>query len=240
MMRLPHADATESQRREKAAGIIDLVRPVQDAAILDVGTGSGHIASAIAQAVPDGSVHSVDVVDVRTVPDGYEFSVYDGWRLPFADGEFDVVVSNHVIEHVGARAAQQRHLDEIARVLAPAGVAYLAAPLKYRLIEPHYKLPLLSWLSPRWADVMVRVSGRGTHYDVVAPTRPCLRAMIEAAGLREEDKSGVVATRMLARLALPRMLQGPVAWTVDRLRVFYPSYVALLRRAGGEQGGLLR
>src|SRR5262245_66282164 len=36
--------------------------------------------------------------------------------LPFADGEFDVVFSNAVIEHVGSRERQREFVNEILRV----------------------------------------------------------------------------------------------------------------------------
>jgi SAM-dependent methyltransferase len=45
--------------------------------------------------------------------------------LPFPARSFDVVLSNHVIEHV---LNQRLHLGEIRRVLADRGVCYLATP----------------------------------------------------------------------------------------------------------------
>ncbi|MFH1085736.1 MAG: class I SAM-dependent methyltransferase [Chloroflexota bacterium] len=49
----------------------------------------------------------------------------DTQRLPFADGAFDVVVSNSAIEH---RFFPERHLDECARVLKPGGRLILCLP----------------------------------------------------------------------------------------------------------------
>ena len=61
------------------------------------------------------------------------------------DGSFDVVVSNHVVEHVGDREAQRTHLAELRRVLAADGLGYLATPTRWALVEPHFTVPLLSW-----------------------------------------------------------------------------------------------
>lgn len=68
----------------------------------------------------------MDVVDNRLVSYGYRYHEVEGVALPFADMNFDVVVSNHVIEHVGDEKAQVQHLHEIRRVMRPDGVGYLA------------------------------------------------------------------------------------------------------------------
>jgi SAM-dependent methyltransferase len=64
-------------------------------------------------------------------------------RLPFPDGTFDVVISNHVVEHV---ADPDRHLSEIRRVLKASGVCYLATPNRWWLFEVHSRLAFLHWL----------------------------------------------------------------------------------------------
>lgn len=61
--------------------------------------------------------------------------LYDGKRLPFADGEFDTVLSVQTLEHT---PAPQALLREMARVLRPNGVLLLSAPFSFRLHEePH-------------------------------------------------------------------------------------------------------
>jgi SAM-dependent methyltransferase len=45
-------------------------------------------------------------------------------------------------------------LDEVWRVLKPGGLAYLACPNRYSLVEPHYRLPFLSWFPVRWLTFM--------------------------------------------------------------------------------------
>jgi SAM-dependent methyltransferase len=52
--------------------------------------------------------------------------VVDVCAMPFADGEFDVVIANHVLEHV---ADDGRALREIHRVLGPTGWAILMVPI---------------------------------------------------------------------------------------------------------------
>jgi SAM-dependent methyltransferase len=51
-------------------------------------------------------------------------------QLPFADGEFDLIICNHVLEHV---AAPQRALAELHRCLTPAGLLIAQTPYSSRL-----------------------------------------------------------------------------------------------------------
>jgi ubiquinone/menaquinone biosynthesis C-methylase UbiE len=71
-------------------------------------------------------VEVVDVCDIRLERGGYRFSLAADTKLPFEDASFDVVLSNHVIEHVRDDAA---HISEIRRVLRDGGVGYLAVPI---------------------------------------------------------------------------------------------------------------
>jgi SAM-dependent methyltransferase len=55
---------------------------------------------------------------------------FDLTALPFPDADFDVVIANHVLEHV---ADDARALAEIRRVLRPGGWAMLAVPIAHKL-----------------------------------------------------------------------------------------------------------
>lgn len=134
--------------------------------MLEVGAGSGVISAYFAEKYAGAlSVSAVDVQDQRITSGGFDFRLYDGERLPFNDGKFDLIVSNHVIEHVGSRDNQQRHLSELARVLAKGGTLYLATPSKWQIVEPHFRLPWLSWIPYSMRDKYVRLAGRGERYD---------------------------------------------------------------------------
>lgn len=85
----------------------------------------------------------------------------DAMRLPIGDNAMDVVVCNHVYEHV---PDSQILLDEVFRVLKPGGFCYFAAGNKYSLIEGHYRLPFLSWLPKSIAHKYLQFTKRGTIY----------------------------------------------------------------------------
>ena len=67
----------------------------------------------------------------------------DALEMPFADGEFDIVFSNAVIEHVGGREQQRRFVVESLRV---ARRAFVTTPNRWFPVEVHTRLPLVHWL----------------------------------------------------------------------------------------------
>ncbi|MCB1773747.1 MAG: class I SAM-dependent methyltransferase [Gammaproteobacteria bacterium] len=136
--------STTGGRRAKAEKILAILAaagsPLKPAhRVLDLGCGSGEIASHLARYA---EVSCADAIDQRTQGQDLPFQVA-GDTLPFADHAFDVVVSNHVIEHVPDAA---NHLREIHRVVRPGGTVYLATPNRWWPWEFHAHLPLLHYL----------------------------------------------------------------------------------------------
>jgi SAM-dependent methyltransferase len=134
--------------------------------------------------------------------EGYVFRKVEGTALPFDAGMFDIVITNHVIEHVGDVTDQLHHLEEIGRVLAPHGLAYLAVPNKWRLVEPHFRLPLLSWLPQPLCDLYVRVLGRGSYYDCRPLGHGEAMRLFARAGFANEDAT-VEAIRSTLEIEYP-------------------------------------
>lgn len=224
-----------ASRRGKAAkmtALIELHRTLKGTQLLDIGTGAGIISSLLAEHVgPEGKVHSVDVDDLRTITNGYEFTRVEGVELPYEDDSFDIVVSNHTIEHVGGPKQQLVHLREIARVLRGDGLVYLASPSRWALVEPHFRVPLLSWPAPSARDRILRWSRRGTVYDISPRTRPELLALVAEAGLRATDVT-LDALRVMAGVEKVSPLTRMAATAPERfLRAFrgaIPTMVFLL------------
>lgn len=183
--RLPHAVLDLPSRDWKALKIerlLDLAHRQQPLRLLEIGTGSGGIARYFGtHPTLRCEVTAVDVVDNRLTHDGYEFLRIEGVELPFAAGSFDVVITNHVIEHVGDYGAQNRHLAEIRRVMAPHGIGYLAVPNRWMLTEPHYQLKFLSWWPHAWRTPYLRIMRKGTYYDCEPLQMHQLERMLTAA-----------------------------------------------------------
>ena len=69
----------------------------------------------------------------------------DERRIPFDDGQFDVVYANQVFEHV--RFLDQM-VSEVTRVLRPGGTLIALFPLATYPIEGHALIPFAHWLPP--------------------------------------------------------------------------------------------
>lgn len=221
-----HAVLDEPSRQSKASKIIRLVEScagrLADRDVLDIGTGSGFIASALAKRA--GSVLSVDVNDERLVRD-FEYKRVDSERLPCPDESFDIVVSNHVIEHVNDQAL---HLREVARVLRPGGLCYLATPNRWRVVEPHFRLPFLSWLPPNLRDGYVRLTRRGEWFDVQPLSYSGIDALAAGAGLTCSDLTpSMVALSLGPRASMPLEAAGAV-WPA--VRFLLPTFGVALRK----------
>jgi SAM-dependent methyltransferase len=239
-VRLPHAALDVGGRLPKAEKIVRLLglqpagRPLR---VLEVGTGSGVIAQYIAGRGEGAfEVDAVDVIDQRTVHDGYRFTPVHGTTLPFPDAHFDAVISNHVIEHVGDRADQAAHLRELGRVLRADGVGYLAVPSRWQVVEPHYRLAFLSWLPRRWRSAYVRARGKGRCYDCEPLRLPELEALFVRNGLHFENLfASALAVMLHAEPAPGPMLRCaaslPMRW-LDALRWASPTHIYRFGKPG--------
>ena len=215
--RQPHAVLdlpSRGWKAEKIARLLELAAYKQPIRLLEIGTGSGGIAHWFAHhPLLRCEVAAVDVCDSRQLHEGYEFQQVEGVTLPYADASFDVVISNHVIEHVGDAVAQACHLSEIRRVMKMDGIGYLAVPNRWMLTEPHYRLKFLSWWPRSWRTPYLKLMGKGDFYDCEPLELRQLERMLVAAdiayqnlciqALRETfeiERPQAVTTRLLRKL----------------------------------------
>jgi SAM-dependent methyltransferase len=194
--------------------------------VLDVGCSAGLITREVAGHAAftvgaDVATDAIAYAATTVARDGVlAFIRANAQHLPFRSASFDVVLCNHVYEHVDDAASLMAEID---RVLRPGGVCWFAAGHTFQLIEPHYRLPLLSMLPRRWADALLRRSGRANTYDIrfLPPWR--VRSLLHVIGIprlasatalrdpaRYELATGALRWPLLRTLMRP--VATPVAW----------------------------
>ena len=120
--------------------------------VLDLGAGAG-IIEFLNLKGHAAKVCGVDL-DSRVLQNIYldEAKVSDGERLPYQDGEFDLVFADNVLEHLEFPV---KVFNEVKRVLKPGGVFVFKTPNK-----THY-VPLIARLTPHSFHQFVnRIRGR--------------------------------------------------------------------------------
>jgi len=173
-VRLVDAISLRSRRR-KLELFLDELQPTQDTSILDAGAdelgfGEGDGCGTLnffeelypwprqitALGLQGGAAFRARYPHIRYVQG-------DACALPFADGEFDIVFSNAVLEHVGDRARQLLFVSEALRV---GRRVFLTTPNRRFPVEVHTRLPLVHWLPDRLAHRAYETTGKAFAKDV--------------------------------------------------------------------------
>ncbi|HEY7472725.1 MAG TPA: class I SAM-dependent methyltransferase [Gemmatimonadota bacterium] len=176
--------------------------------VVDLGAGTGIMTRAL-ETLSGRSIVGFEL-DRSFMQETERMAVADLEALPVADGAIDFGIANHVYEHV---ASLDRFFAELARALAAGGRVYLTAGNRYAPIEPHYRIPTLSWWPRPVADRLLRWSGRGESYDDIRfTTHAKLRRAAARHGLELEDVTDEALATQLDRYdSLPGRLAGRAA-----------------------------
>ena len=183
-------------RHARALGLIDQLELLAGSHVLEVGSGAGY--TAVALAYRGFQVEALDatpaLLDIAqraaadaSVTSRVRATLGDVHRLPFADGRFDLVVALGVMPWLHAPALG---LAEMARALRPGGYLIISADNRGRLT--HLLDPLLN--------------------PALRPVRQAAKTVLRAGRLWQPQDHGVLATyhsvrqfdRMIAAVGLER------------------------------------
>ena len=117
----------------KAQHIIDVCKGRDFKKVLEVGAGDGSILTFLADAGFAPEYHAVEIsesgvehIKSRNIKDLKSVQVFDGYKLPFADNSFDLIILSHVLEHVEHERILLRELKRVSRHYV------IEVPLDYR------------------------------------------------------------------------------------------------------------
>jgi SAM-dependent methyltransferase len=184
-VRLADAISLRSRRR-KLRLFLDELQPTAETTVLDVGAdelgfGEGGRCGTLnffeelypwprqitALGLHDGTAFRARYPAVRYVQG-------DATALPFADGEFDIVFSNAVIEHLGGREQQRTFVYEALRV---GRRVFITTPNRRFPLELHTRLPLVHWLPGNLSQPLYRALGREEGTELHLLSRRSLAAL---------------------------------------------------------------
>jgi SAM-dependent methyltransferase len=121
------------------------------ARVLDVGCGTGQVLGRLTEAGFE--AHGVDVSEpniARARRVSSRCQVYDGRRLPFADGYFASAGALNVLEHVDEPEA---FIAELARVVTPGGKVVLSSPNFLRVLGFRDYHPRMRGVGNKWRNL---------------------------------------------------------------------------------------
>jgi SAM-dependent methyltransferase len=173
-------------RRRKLRLFLDELQPTSETTVLDVGAdelgfgddGRCSTLNFFEELYPwPERITALGLHDGKVFRERYPAVRYvqgDACALPFEDGEFDVVFSNAVIEHVGGRARQRVFVSEALRV---GRRVFVTTPNLRFPIELHTRLPLVHWLPDRVSHPLYRALGKEHGTELALLTRRTLASL---------------------------------------------------------------
>jgi ubiquinone/menaquinone biosynthesis C-methylase UbiE len=144
---------------DKAGNAVRLCEGIPHASILEVGAGEGAILGQLSEfdfgdhyTAIEVSESGLEAIRGRNLSKLGECQLFDGEHIPYADGQFDLAILSHVVEHV---ENPRKLLYEAKRV---ARHVFVEVPLEHSLLLPRdfvaddlghinpYSLKTIRWL----------------------------------------------------------------------------------------------
>jgi ubiquinone/menaquinone biosynthesis C-methylase UbiE len=116
----------------KVDNIMALCRDIPHTSILEVGAGEGSVLNRLAETGFAEKLYAIDIsesgierIKQKNIPTLQECSLYDGYTIPYADNQFDIVMLTHVVEHL-------EHPRELIREASRVGKnLFIEVPLEH-------------------------------------------------------------------------------------------------------------
>ena len=215
-------DVQKGYANRDANSVADFLMPRLSSgmSLLDCGCGPGPLTMGLAEAVDPGRAVGIDIEPTmvewakRAAADrgisGVEFRVADVYDLPFVDGEFDVVFSSAVIEHLSDPV---RALAEMRRVTKPGGIV--------AVIKTDWSFPFIVPECPEFSRFFELFEGGFNRIGGSLNRGRFLPAYMRDAGFEEVEFAARIASTLWTEGA-KSAVEGYIAW-VDNIPLFRES-----------------
>jgi ubiquinone/menaquinone biosynthesis C-methylase UbiE len=224
-----HNIASRKQQAEKIRLIVlDFLKSDDFSQLncLEVGCGTGEISAYFAELVK--TIWGIEI-DRKLIQNNQfslsnlGFSQANGIKLPFDDSFFDLILFPQVYEHT---INQELIINEIYRVLRSGGICFFSGPNRFRIIEPHYFLPFLSWLPHNIASLYLKIMGKGEIFDIYPRNYWRLQNMFK--DFNQYDYTHKIISNPenfgMQNHTLSKILKFIPIWIIRIMAPFYPNY----------------
>ncbi len=106
----------------KAKNIIELAKTIQFDSVLEVGSGEGSILYWLSQwdfsknlNAIEISKSGIDLIKSKNIKNLHDVLLFDGYRIPYEDNHFDLVICSHVLEHVEHERVLLREIKRVSK-----------------------------------------------------------------------------------------------------------------------------
>ncbi len=155
------------KKSKKAINVItDHLHETKDLNLLDIGCSTGIMTNEYSK-----YFNKTVGIDIDKEAINYAVENFTNKTLTFLEASyddkkigkdrFDVITCSHIYEHVDN---PKDLLQTIYKLLKPGGICYFVGGNRYKIIEPHFKLPFLSFLPKKIGKLYIRIAKKDGDY----------------------------------------------------------------------------
>ena len=148
-------------RIEKAKKTISVLKThlgdISNLKLLDIGSSSGIMTNEYSKHCKEVIGIDIDSKAVKFANENFKTDILKFIDTPleeysYENSSFDIITCSHIYEHV---PSDKVLMDNIYKLLKPGGVCYFAAVNRFTIIEPHYRLPFLSYFPKKISNIYI-------------------------------------------------------------------------------------
>jgi ubiquinone/menaquinone biosynthesis C-methylase UbiE len=218
----------------KAQHIIEVCKGLSFKKVLEVGAGDGSILKLLSDQGFASEYHAVEIsgsgveyIKSRGIKDLRSVEVFDGYKLPFDNDSFDLIILSHVLEHVEHERMLLREIKRVARqcvIEVPRDYkADVDSRIKHFLAYGHINV-----YTPTSLRYLLRTEGFEIQNDLTSMIEPEV-TRFNTYNNQKKTKSFITNIRIAAEFAVKQSLSKVFGKKVSEQ--FANAYTVLCKKA---------